>query len=117
MAKLQVVENRTQYLEGQVQGLHINYHNLQNTRTLDLQRQEVTDQYIRHLEHNLQVYKRKVEVMGYEYNTSMERVQTAIWEYPNEFGQFRCSISRARVIAITEDECVSVNIASCEGAE
>lgn len=72
--RLQVAENQAQYLVGQVQGLQINYHELQNVRTVDLQRQEMADQRTQYLEDELRASKRRINLMNYAYTTSMERV-------------------------------------------
>lgn len=107
--RLQTSENRAQYFEAQVHGVQADYHELQNQRTADLQRHELSDQRVRNLEHALRTTKARMENMNCAYTTSMERIQEAVWTYPNEMGQFRRSISRARVIAITEDERVGTS--------
>lgn len=98
-ARLQTTENRAQYFEAKVQDMQVEYNELNNVRTEELQRQERTDGHVQNLENELRGIKRKVDLMNYAYTTSMERVQTQVWAYPNEIGQFRHSISRARVVA------------------
>lgn len=107
--RLQTSENRAQYFEAQVHGVQAEYHELQNERTADLQRQEQTDQRVRNLKQALRNSRGRMDTMNHAYTTSMECVQVAVWNYPNELVQFRRSISRARVIAITEDERVGTS--------
>lgn len=97
LARLQVSEDWVQNLEGQIQGLQEERHGMENMMA-------ASNEYIHYLERRLDECKRQKEMMSFLCVHFMERVQTAIWNYPQELGQSRYSISRARVMAITEEE-------------
>lgn len=97
LARLQISEDKVQNQEEQIQGLHEERHGMENIMT-------ASNDYIHHLEGRLDECKRQKEMMNFVYIHSMERVQTAVWNHPQELGQTRYSISRARVMAITEEE-------------
>lgn len=85
-------------------------HKLNNRWDEEILKWQMAEEQSHNLAQEVRGIKRKVDIMNYVYTTFMERVQDKVWSYPDELGQFRHSITRARVIAITEEERVSTMV-------